>query len=221
MFADDTCVYMSYDNRMEGITRLNEDLESIMLWSKRWLVDFNPSKTDNMLITTKRKQSPCPPVIMGGTVINEVKNHKHLGMILSNSLTWSKHIDEICIKSKKRLDVMKSLTYKINRKSLELYYFSFIAPMLEYGIVKFVGGSKQDLNKIYFIEKEAMRVVTGATARCNSQLLKIETKWEDIETGRKNHTLVMLFKIMNCECPLSLKHRFENFIIINLTLQKI
>ena len=55
-----------------------------------------------------------------------------------------------------------------------------------------------------------MRIVSCATQKCNTQLLKIELKWESLETRRKNHTLVMLYKIMFNDGPVSLKNRFEN-----------
>ena len=110
-----------------------------------------------------------PHVIMDGNIIKEVKTHKHLGMIFSNTLSWNLHIDEVCIKCKKRLDVMKSLKFKINRKSLEMFYNYFIRPILEYGNVLFVGSPQQDLNKLNLIEKESMRIVTGATARCKNR----------------------------------------------------
>ena len=55
-----------------------------------------------------------------------------------------------------------------------------------------------------------MRIVTGAVAKCNIHLMKIEAKWEEIGIRRKNHTLIMLYKIMKGNTPLSLKNRFEN-----------
>ena len=63
---------------------------------------------------------------------------------------------------------------------------------MEYGNVLFAGSSNNDLNKFNKIEKEAMRISTGATAKCNSELLKTECKWESLENRRKNHVLCML-----------------------------
>ena len=87
LFADDTCVYHSYNDRHQGINNINEDLNNIILWSKKWLVDFNSSKTVNMFISNKNKNSATPDVIMDNEIIKEAKEHKHLGMIISNDLS--------------------------------------------------------------------------------------------------------------------------------------
>ena len=50
-----------------------------------------------------------------------------------------------------------------------------------------------------------MRISTGATARCNIHLMKIEAKWEDIEIRRKNHVLIMFYRIMHSDTLTSLK----------------
>ena len=70
LFADDTCVYHSYVNREEGILQLNEDLNNIIKWSKKWLVDFNSSKTVNMFISNKKNILPRPDIKMEGEIIN-------------------------------------------------------------------------------------------------------------------------------------------------------
>ena len=38
---------------------------------------------------------------MNGDVITEVKQHKYLGILLSDDLNWRSHIDTACNKAKK------------------------------------------------------------------------------------------------------------------------
>ena len=57
---------------------------------------------------------------------------------------------------------------------MEIFYFSFIRSILEYGDVLFAGTCEKDLSKINKIEIDAMRVVTGATSRSSIALLKME-----------------------------------------------
>jgi len=55
LFADDTSLSCTTSNLsdLEGI--VNHDLHQINLWAKRWLVDFNPQKTEAILFTTQKK----------------------------------------------------------------------------------------------------------------------------------------------------------------------
>ncbi len=59
---------------------LNSDLTTISNWAKRWLVTFNPKKTESLLISRKKIQSIHPPIYMSGDVVSEVQCHKHLGL---------------------------------------------------------------------------------------------------------------------------------------------
>ena len=55
--------------------------------------------------------------------------------------------------------------------------------------------------KLDDIQTEAMRVVTGATARSNIQALYMDTKWQKLSERRKVHSLTMLYKIINGQAP--------------------
>ena len=62
---------------------LNCDLNNIYSCAKTWLVDFNAAKTVSLIISKKRSKPHHPVLTLGGTNINEVSHHKHLGIVLS------------------------------------------------------------------------------------------------------------------------------------------
>ena len=79
-----------------------------------------------------------PPLNMAQQVINEITSHKHLGLVFSmfsNDCNWHEHIDYIKTKAWFRINIMRKLTFQLDRKSLETIYISFIRPLLEYANV--------------------------------------------------------------------------------------
>ena len=48
LFADDKSLYIIVDNPQQAAILLNADLAKIHLWASRWLVSFNPSKSESM-----------------------------------------------------------------------------------------------------------------------------------------------------------------------------
>jgi len=74
-----------------------------------------------------------PPLFMQNQQITEVPEHKHLGVILSNDCSWSAHIKHVTEKAWKRIHVMRSIKFTLDRRSVETIYLSFIRPLLEYG----------------------------------------------------------------------------------------
>ena len=56
---------------------------------RKWLVKFNPSKSESLLVSQKSNSNMYS--IMNAVCINEVQHHKHLSVILSNDDTWHEH----------------------------------------------------------------------------------------------------------------------------------
>jgi hypothetical protein len=46
LFADDTSLYLIVDDPQETAQTLNDDLVKLHAWSTKWLVNFNPQKTE-------------------------------------------------------------------------------------------------------------------------------------------------------------------------------
>ena len=53
LFADDTSLYIIVENPITSAVCLNSDLSKISIWANNWLVDFNPIKTESVLISRK------------------------------------------------------------------------------------------------------------------------------------------------------------------------
>ena len=113
---------------------------TIHAWSTKWLVNFNPKKRKLWRWLVKINKPLHPPLIMNNTIINQVTEHKHLGLEISNDANWKKHIDLITKKAFTRVNILRIVKFILDRKTLEKIYLTFIRPILEYatsyGIIK-------------------------------------------------------------------------------------
>ena len=98
------------------------------------------------------------------------------------------------IKSKAwtRINVMRKLKFKLDRQSLQIIYFTFIRPILEYADVVWNNCTQYEVNDIEKIQIEAARIVTGATELVSINSLTNETGWESLSNRRKKHYLSSL-----------------------------
>ena len=163
VFGDDTSLFIIVDNAPDAAACLNSDLDRITRWAAMWLVTFNPSKTEALLLSRELNNLHHPPLYMQNVQIQEVMSHKHLGIYLSKDCSWHEHINYIKEKAWLRLNVMRKIKYKLDRKSLETIYIAFIRPLLEYGDSIWdncTQAGKYELDKIH---NEAARIATGAT----------------------------------------------------------
>ena len=197
LFADDTSLYIIVDNPLQAAATLNEDLEKLHSWASKWLVTFNPSKSEAITFTRKRIRPLHPPLYMNHQAINEVSSHKHLGLIFSNDCNWHEHIEYIKTKAWFRINIMRRLKFKLDRKSLEIIYMSFIRPLLEYASVVWDNCAEYESEELEKIQNEAARIVTGATKLVSLEALYIDTGWESLETRREKHKLIQFYKMNN------------------------
>ena len=192
------------DNPVTAAGQLNIDLQNISQWATTWLVSFNPTKTEAMLFSRKLNRPHHPPIFMQNHQITEVDSHKHLGLYLSNDCTWHKHINYITEKAWTRINIMRRLKFKLDRKSLEQIYLVFIRPLLEYGDIIWgncLQSEKQELEKIQI---EAARIATGATKLVSIAALYREIRWDSLDERRGKHKLTLFYKMTNALAPLYL-----------------
>ena len=201
LFADDTSLYIIVEDPLRAADQLNSDLAKIHLWANKWLVSFNPSKSESIIFSRKQIKPFHPPVKMNQQQISEVNSHKHLGLIFSNDCTWHEHLDYIKTKAWHRVNIMRKLKFTLDRKSLQTIYISFIRPLLEYADVVWDNCTQYEANELEQIQNEAARIVTGATKLVSIQSLLSETGWESLTSRREKHKLILYYKMQNGLTP--------------------
>ena len=201
LFADDTSLFLVVENPDTAAEILNLDLDKIMLWAKKWLVLFNPVKTEAFLASRKINRPIHPPLLMEDTQIVEVDSHKHLGIIFQNDCSWHNHIDYVKEKAWARVNAMRKLKYEFDRKSLETIYLTFIRPILEYADIVWDNCTQHEKSELDKIQNEAARIVTGTTKLVSIRALYEEIKWDTLEERRRKHKLNLFYKMVNGLSP--------------------
>ena len=71
--------------------------------------------------------------------ISEVNHHTYLGLKFSFKLKWNAHLNDICTKASKRLNMMKIFKFKVDRKALKLCTQHFFTLLWNKGLLFEVG----------------------------------------------------------------------------------
>ena len=201
LFADDTSLFIIVDDPITSAARLNSDLDKITRWAALWLVTFNPTKSESFLVSRKVNRPVHPPLFMQNIQIEEVECHKHLGVFLSNDCSWHKHITYIKEKAWCRINVMRKLKFKLDRKSLETIFIAFIRPLLEYADVIWDNCTQYEKDELEKIQVEAARIATGTTKLISLTNLYKEICWEKLQKRRDDHKLTLFYKMHNNLTP--------------------
>ena len=194
LFADDTCMFASGNDPAETTAMLNRDLLKISAWATRWKVSFNPGKTKHMIFSNKTL-SNSPPVLFNNVIVEQVYEHKHLGIWLTPTLCWSRHVQHICMKANSKLAVLRSIKY-LSRQVLDILYKLQIRSVIDYGLIIFYNTLKQSyITRLNRIQYCSARVVTGALPYTSRVKLDLDLGWEDLSTRYEMLGLSMFHKI--------------------------
>ena len=116
--ADNTSLSMVVGTPVVSGAILQSDIEKIGKWADRWLVQCNPSKCKSLITSSKQIKPIHPDQSLSNVVIPSVQFHKHLGICLSCDGTWEHQIQAVVYKAWKRIVILRSFKYNIDRLSL-------------------------------------------------------------------------------------------------------
>ena len=200
LFADDTNLYLSLEDPKERAELLNGDLKRIAEWAKKWKVTFNPIKTE--LVNFSRKLHPqYEPLHFDENELIPSTSHKHLGLTLQSDGKWDRHIINLIAKCRMLVSVLKSLKYRLSRRSLEIIYKSFILPHFDYCDVIWDNCTSTLANDLEEIHRDALRTIIGTVKGTSHKTIYRESGFPALKERRRRHKLILYFKIINKHTP--------------------
>ena len=112
LYADDILLYRTISSNSD-YSYLQSDANTVQDWVNCNHMFLNPSKCKFILISRKRNRMNNPPAItINGQMLETVYTFKYLGLLLTSDLSWSKHIEGICTKTKKILGLLYRRFYQ-------------------------------------------------------------------------------------------------------------
>jgi hypothetical protein len=120
----------------------------------------NEAKSKEMIITVSHSVT-IPPILQ----FERVEFFKLLGVIVSNDLKWSRHINYICNKANSRLYFLRQLKRAAaSNDDMLHFYLSVIRAVLEYAVPAWHTSLTTALSdQIEAIQKRALRLIFGSS----------------------------------------------------------
>jgi hypothetical protein len=196
LFADDCLIYKPIVESTDT-SILQKDLELLETWQDTWLMNFNPSKCCTM--TIGKRNSPHHEYKFCDQVLDCASSQPYLGVHISNTLSWDKHIQETIKKAQRVQNVIRRNLWSCNREVKTTAYLSLVRPLLEYASSVWDPSFKKDINALERVQRQAARFCMGNYKREPGTVTKLlkDLEWDTLQTRRKRQKLCMLFKMQN------------------------
>ena len=172
LFADDSSFFCTGKDLPSLIETVNSELTIIVSWLNVNKMSLNIEKTSYMIFRSRNKKlDPGNDIFINGCKIEQVQTTKFLGVIIDCNLTWKYHISYVCSKISKNIGILIKSRKVFDTNTLLTLCYSFIYPYLNYCV--HLWGSTYDtyVNKIFLLQKKAMRIILGVNQRAHSEPL--------------------------------------------------
>ena len=191
MIADDANIQMKIINE-NSCKELQEDINKIKAWSKKWKMEFNVDKC-HVVRFGKSKKRPVWQYKLGNETIPSADKEKDLGVVINDKLEPEDHINQITGKMHNLLANMKIAFTYIDASMVRKIITTFIRPTLEYASVAWNPHTQKDITKIERIQRVATRWVPELRELSYEERLQA-LNLTTLEARRERGALITLYK---------------------------
>ena len=169
LFADDTTIYILSENISSIQSSLQLCLDLANLWLQRNRLKINAAKTKSMLIhSSKKVMKSSLHLKIDDRLVEQVCRFKFLGVVVSDTLSWSDHTDMVYKKVSRSLNLLRRLSWFLPQSLLLLFLKSYILPHFDYCDIVWFGCSKSDAYPLESLLNYGCRTILHPSKRSSA-----------------------------------------------------
>ena len=156
LYADDTLLYRVIASP-DDYVKLQHDINTITSWVD---LTLNAKKCKYMVISKLRGRSiPSQQMMLLDQPMDRVSSYRYLGVIISDNLSWSTHIEKITSKARRLVGMLYRNFYQWSSPdSLPKLYLTLIRPHLEYAVQVWNPYLAKDIHMLEAVQRLALRM---------------------------------------------------------------
>ena len=207
MYTDDV-LYTDVSD-MDSTHKLQANLDALLKWCIDWKMTVNVNKCAVMRMS-RNKCAIVPKYFFNNSVIPVVEEFKYLGVFISNTCSWQRHIQYVTSRGNQMLRFVKRNFEGCPREVKEIVYTSLVTPLIEYASCVWDPNAEGMKRNLEMIQRRAARFTLNDHSReSNVTDMLSAIGWDTLEARRKVSRLCFLFKLYHDDS----RHDTENIIL--------
>ena len=173
---------------------------------------LNTLKTKSILIHSSRKVTGSTlELSVDGSQVEQACNcsFEFLVVTINDTLTWSDHINTVCAKVSRNLNLLRRLSWFLPQPLLLLFLNSYILPLFDYCVVVWSGCTKSEASRLETLLNYACRTVLRKRRGSSASSAFRELGLSTLASRRKLHLAVTMFNCMSSKSPPYLSQLFS------------
>ena len=163
--------------------------------------EFNPTKCTVIRVSPSKTKPVLPTHYqLHDHTLEVVEASKHLGVTITNDLSWDRHIDNVAAKGNRTLGFIRRNLRECTKQVRETSYLTILRPTLEYAAMVCDPTTQTLIQTLENVQRRAARFVINdyisRTLGCVTSMLT-SLEWQTLEQRRRISRLVMMYKIQH------------------------
>ena len=154
LFADDTKLFRTIKTPHDRST-LQKDINSMVEWSKTWLMEFNKEKCQ---VLSFGKGNP-PIYTLGKATLNPSRCEKDVGVLVPTNLKFEEQCSAAISKANSVLGQIKRAFHTRDTGVILNAFKTYVLPHLDYCCQAWSPASKKWITKIEKVQKRALKMI--------------------------------------------------------------
>ena len=191
LFADDAKVFRRIRSPTDKQI-LQDDLNKLLQWSEKWLLEFNQDKCKTMHIG---RNNPKYIYHMNTTPLISTDVEKDLGVLVTSDLKVSSQVSKVASKANCVVgQIRRSFTF-MDKQMFSSLYKSLVRPIMEYAVQAWSPYLEQDKLKLEKVQRRATKIVPELSELPYEERLA-QLGLPSLEARRERGDLIEVFNIL-------------------------
>ena len=209
-FADDTNLLRISTSYNKLQKELNSDLKNLNHWLLANKISLNETKTEIIHFHKINKYVPNNLKIkMNGKVLYPSDYIKYLGIYLDETLSGKIHCEELTKKLNRANGILAKSRHYVPSKQLKDIYYAIFSSHLTYGSQIWGQGINTYIDKIFIIQKNALRIISFSEFNAHTDPLFKKLKILKIKDLITLQNCLFVHDFINNKLPKSFNNTFN------------
>ena len=137
------------------------------------------------------------------------------GLHIENKLSWRTHIDYLCKIISRNIGIINRLKLYLPQHILFSLYTTLISSYINYGILAWGNAAQTILNRLFLLQKKALRIITTSSFIAHTDPLFFHNKILKVKDLYNYYLGIFMFQLTHNEIPYSLATIFSRNINVH------
>ena len=162
VYADDTTLYKCVSTKGDVDTdaeTFQAAVSALAEWGNTWHIKLEPAKSQALTISHHRSPIEVPANNFQEAVVPEVAEFRLLGIMFEKDLSFRTHIRQLNIRGTQHLGFLRKAAAVLGPAGRVAAYQGFVRPVLEYGLLTWMGALQTTLRQLANVQRRALHVI--------------------------------------------------------------